>query len=66
MFAEAVPYSLAIVELEEQSGLRMLTNIVDCPFEALSIGMPVEVTFEDRDGQVVPQFRPASDAGRQP
>ena len=66
MFADAVPYSLAIVELEEQSGLRMLTNIVDCPHEALSVGMPVEVTFENRDGHTLPQFRPAADAGVRP
>ena len=67
MFADAVPYSLAIVELEEQSGLRMLTNIVDCrPHEALYIGMPVEVTFEDRDGHTLPQFRPAADVGVRP
>ena len=63
IFADAVPYSLAIVELDEQPGLRMLTNIVDCPNEALSIGMPVEVTFEDGDGRTLPQFRPAAEAG---
>ena len=58
-----VPYSLAIVELDEQPGLRMLTNIVDCPNDALSVGMPVEVTFEDGDGFTLPQFRPAAGAG---
>ena len=60
-----VPYNLAIVELEEQPGLRMLTNIVDCPHDALSVGMPVEVTFEDGDGFTLPQFRPAAGAGVQ-
>jgi len=62
-FAGDVPYSLAIVELAEQPGLRLLTNIVDCPNEALYIGMPVEVTFEDRDGYTLPQFRPVAGAG---
>ena len=57
-----VPYSLAIIELDEQPGLRMLTNIVDCPNDALSVGMPVEVTFEDGDGYTLPQFRPAAGA----
>ena len=60
--AFTVPYSLAIIELDEQRGLRMVTNIVDCPHEALSVGMPVEVTFEDREGYALPQFRPASAA----
>ena len=61
-YADDVPYSIAIVELDEQPGLRMLTNIVDCPNEALYIGMPVEVTFEDYENVTLPQFRPAPDA----
>ena len=61
-FAEETPYSLAIIELEEQRGLRMVTNIVDCPNDALYVGMPVEVTFEDREGYTLPQFRPAVSA----
>lgn len=63
IYAGEVPYSVAIVELDEQPGLRMLANIVDCPNDALRIGMAVEVTFEDREGGVtVPQFRPAPEA----
>jgi uncharacterized OB-fold protein len=64
-FAADAPYSLALIELAEQPGLRLLTNIVDCPNEALYTGMPVEVTFEDRDGYTVPQFRPAPEGGVQ-
>ena len=30
--------------------------------DAVEIGMRVEVTFEDRDGHVVPQFRPSDHA----
>lgn len=58
------PYNLAIVELEEQPDLRMLTNVLDCPNDALYVGMPVEVTFEDRDGYALPQFRPVEGAKR--
>lgn len=58
-FADDVPYSLAIVELEEQEGLRMIANIVECENDALRTGMAVEVTFEDREGYSLPQFRPA-------
>src|ERR1700694_5125856 len=47
VYADEVPYSIAIVELEEQPGLRMLANILDCPNDELRIGMPVVVTFED-------------------
>lgn len=53
------PYVVAEVELEEQPGLRLVTNIVDCDVADVHIGQPVEVTFEDRSGSVtVPQFRP--------
>ena len=62
VYAEDVPYSIAIVELDEQPGLRMLANIVDCPNEALYIGMPVQVTFQDLDSFTLPQFRPAPEA----
>jgi uncharacterized protein len=53
------PYVVAQVELEEQAGLRLITNIVGCSVDEVCIGMPVEVTFEDRSETVtVPQFRP--------
>jgi uncharacterized protein len=42
-FADAVPYAIAIVELEE--GVRMATWVVDVPPGELSIGLPVEVSI---------------------
>ena len=59
-FADAVPYVVALIELEEQDGLRLLTNIVDASPDDLRIGLPVEVTIEDRGERVLPQFRPAA------
>ena len=59
-FADAVPYVVGLIELEEQDGLRILTNIVGASPEELRVGMAVEVTFEDRGAVVVPQFRPAA------
>ena len=56
-FAVAVPYAVALVELDD--GGRMLTNVVACPIESLRVGLPVEVTFEQRSADVsLPQFRP--------
>ncbi len=55
------PYVVAIVELEEQVGLRLMTNIVGCPIDEVHIGMQVEVCFEElEDGAYLPLFRPAS------
>jgi uncharacterized protein len=61
-FLPEVPYVVALVELDEQPGLLLLANIVDTDIDAVEIGLRVEVTFEDRDGHVVPQFRPSDHA----
>lgn len=53
------PYVIGIVEIDEQPGLRLTTNIVDVEPETISIGMPVEVVFEDHDPVFLPLFRPA-------
>ena len=52
------PYVIAEVELEEQEGLLILTNIVDCPLDDLRIGLPVQVAFEPAGDAFVPVFRP--------
>lgn len=56
------PYVVAIVTLEEQESVRIMTNILDCPIEEVSIGMPVEVTFEQHEDVWVPLFRPSATA----
>ena len=54
------PYVVAIVELEEQEGLRLTTNIVGCEPEDVSIDMPVRVRFEEaKDGIFLPLFEPS-------
>jgi len=56
-FADDVPYVVALVTLEE--GPQMMTNIVGCKPEEVTIGMPVEVTFEDWSDTIsIPKFRP--------
>ena len=58
-FREAVPYIVAYVQLEE--GPQLLTNIVDCDPDTVSIGMPVQVDFVKTDGGLgIPRFVPAS------
>lgn len=56
-FAKAVPYAVALIELEE--GPRLFSNIVGCKLEDIHIGMQVEVAFEDVTQEVaLPKFRP--------
>jgi uncharacterized OB-fold protein len=56
-FSSEVPYVAAVVDLEE--GVRMMTNIVECPLEQLAIGMPLEVKFRAAEEFSIPVFRPA-------
>lgn len=56
-FAHEIPYAVVIVELAD--GIRMTANIVDCPLDAIRIGMSVEVVFEAITPEVtLPKFRP--------
>ena len=57
----ALPYVIALVDIEEQPGLRLQTNIVGCEPEQVRIGMPVEVVFDDVAPDVtLPRFRPVT------
>ena len=56
-FADDVPYVLALVELDEQPGLRMVTNIIDSELSEITAGAPVQATFEQRGEWSIPQFR---------
>ena len=53
-----VPYVLALVTIAEQDDVRLVTNIVGCDPEDVSIGMPVVVRFEQQNDIWVPLFAP--------
>ena len=56
---EQTPYNICLVELEEQENLRIVTNVLNVPWDEISIGMPVEVTFmptTDEPNVVLPMF----------
>lgn len=52
------PYVVAIVEIAEQKGVRLTTNIVNCAPEDVWIGMPVRVLFDHREDVWLPLFEP--------
>ncbi len=66
-YRDAAPYVLAYVELDlpesaghvGEPGPRIITNIVDCEPESISIGDRVTVVFHDTEsGHALPRFRP--------
>lgn len=56
-----VPYVVALVELVEQANVRLMTNLPECAPQDVSVGMKVEVYFEQQDDVFVPLFRPVVD-----
>lgn len=51
------PYVIAFVTLAE--GPTILTNLVDTDPDSVTIGQAVTLVLEEREGAVVPLFRPA-------
>jgi uncharacterized OB-fold protein len=66
-FADLAPYPVAVVELDDLPGIRMVGNLIAAPGaainsvppEAIAIGLPVSVSFASvADGVVLPMWRP--------
>src|ERR1044071_7947479 len=53
---QQVPYVLAIVELEEQPGLRLTTRLVGLEPKDVRIGLAVRVRFEQVEDVWLPLF----------
>lgn len=51
-----VPYTLALVSLDEQDNVRLMTNMPRTPIDKVRIGLPVEVHFEPLGDLYLPQF----------
>jgi uncharacterized OB-fold protein len=57
-FWDDLPYVTAIIDLAE--GVRMISNVVDCPPAELVNGMALEVVFDDVSPEfTLPKWRPA-------
>lgn len=60
--AESVPYVPAVISLPDADGVRLISNVVDAPIEALRVGAPVRVHWHDTpNGVALPQFVLAED-----
>lgn len=52
------PYPIAIVGIEEQEGVRLMTNLVNLANEDVAIGLAVQVVFEQHEDVWLPLFEP--------
>jgi uncharacterized OB-fold protein len=57
-----VPFVFAAIELTEQAELYVFSNVL-APVDSVRIGMPVSVTFEQREDVWLPLFVPESANG---
>jgi uncharacterized OB-fold protein len=55
---DTVPYTIAIVSLDEIEDLRLTTSIVGAGADTVRIGSPVRVLFERHDDVWIPLFTP--------
>lgn len=57
-FENDLPYVVILAEAVEQEGLIIMTNLVgDFSYDELTLDAPLIVDFEERAGQLIPQFR---------
>ena len=55
--ASELPYTVALIDLAE--GVRMMSNVIDCPPDSVTVGMDVAITWKPlSDGRHLPQFAP--------
>lgn len=68
--APLVPFAAALVAMDVDPDVRLVTRLVDADLDSLAIGQPLEVVllpmrFPDVEGEVVaPFFRPRVSSGR--
>jgi uncharacterized OB-fold protein len=56
-FRERVPYVVAMIDLDE--GVRIMSNVIDCDPQSLTVGMRVRCICERMDDDVgIPLFVP--------
>jgi len=52
------PYVVAIIELDDEPDVRLMSNVVGLDVDAVRTGMAVQVFFEDWGDVSIPLFRP--------
>jgi uncharacterized OB-fold protein len=60
---QQLPYVIAVIELHDSGGVRIISNLVDVNPDEVEIGLPVELVWEDMSADLaIPRFRPAGSA----
>jgi len=55
---QQVPFVVAVIDLEDAPGVRMISNLVEIDPEQVEVGLPVEVAWEDMSVDLaIPRFK---------
>jgi uncharacterized OB-fold protein len=61
-FADVVPFVIAVLSLDGAGDARLISNVVECDPETVTVGMPVRVVWDHvSDTLTYPRFAPATD-----
>ena len=56
---QPLPTVIAVIALEGAGGVRIISNLVGLDPDAVRIGLPVELVWEDMSSELaIPRFRP--------
>ncbi len=56
---QELPFVIAVIDLEDAGGVRIISNLVAADLEEIEIGLPVELVWEDMSADLaIPRFRP--------
>ncbi|MGX7679263.1 Zn-ribbon domain-containing OB-fold protein [Jatrophihabitans sp. DSM 45814] len=53
----SVPFNVVLVEFPDAPGVRLVTNLIDTEAEDITIGMPVEVIYEQTPNMTLPRVK---------
>jgi uncharacterized protein len=61
-FADDIPYVIAHITMDGTDSQVILTsNVIDCPWETVKVGMAVRVVYDDvKPEYTLPKFRPVA------
>ena len=61
LLQENQPFNLAVIELDDDPGIKMLSHLPGTPTDEIPVGATVQVEFEDTyNGQKIAEWRVAS------
>ena len=62
-FKPYVPYNIVLVEFPDAHEVRLVSNIINIAPEAVKVGMPVTLVWEEAEGALLPRFTADADVG---